>query len=62
MRPVALVPSSVPETVPQILINREPLHHLTFDVELLGNCDLIINQICHMYVGGTILNNPHANH
>jgi len=48
VRPVALVPSSVPETVPQILINREPLHHLTFDVELLGNCDLIINQICHM--------------
>ena len=31
---------------PQILINREPLNHLTPDVELLGDCDGIINQIC----------------
>merc|ERR1711962_1601487 len=35
-------------SVPQILINREPLPHLTPDVELLGDCDGIINQICHM--------------
>jgi len=48
VRPVALVPSSIPEHVPQILINREPLPHLTFDVELLGNCDTIINQLCLM--------------
>ena len=33
-------------TIPQILINREPLNHLTPDVELLGDCDGIINQIC----------------
>ena len=32
--------------MPQILINREPLSHLTPDVELLGDCDGIINQIC----------------
>lgn len=47
VRPVALIPSSIPNQVPQILINREQLHHLEFDVELLGDGDVIINQICH---------------
>lgn len=32
--------------VPQVLINREPLKHLTFDVELLGDCDVIIAELC----------------
>lgn len=33
--------------MPQILINREPLRHLNFDVELLGDCDIIVNELCH---------------
>lgn len=37
---------SIPHEVPQILINREPLPHLHFDVELLGDCDVIINELC----------------
>ncbi|XP_063217308.1 NAD-dependent protein deacetylase sirtuin-1 [Bacillus rossius redtenbacheri] len=48
VRPVALIPSSVSPDVPQILINREPLPHFNFDVELLGDSDVIINQLCHM--------------
>ncbi|XP_012276625.1 NAD-dependent protein deacetylase sirtuin-1 isoform X2 [Orussus abietinus] len=48
VRPVALIPSSIPPHVPQILINRESLPHLKFDVELLGDGDVIINQICHL--------------
>lgn len=48
VRPVALIPSSLPPEVPQILINREPLPHLTFDVELYGDCDRIVNQLCLM--------------
>jgi len=48
VRPVALIPSSLPPEVPQILINREPLPHCVFDVELLGDCDKIINQLCNM--------------
>merc|ERR1711988_1063527 len=48
VRPVALIPSSIDPSIPQILINREPLPHLTPDVELLGDCDGIIDQICHM--------------
>jgi hypothetical protein len=31
-----------------VLINREPLPHLKPDVELLGNCDAIVNQLCSM--------------
>lgn len=51
VRPVAHIPSSIPASVPQILINREQLHHLKFDVELLGDSDVIINQICHRLSG-----------
>ncbi|KAJ8972478.1 hypothetical protein NQ314_000171 [Rhamnusium bicolor] len=48
VRPVALIPSSLPPHVPQILINREPLPHCHFDVELLGDCDAIINHLCRL--------------
>ncbi|KAM4032618.1 NAD-dependent protein deacetylase sirtuin-1 [Anomaloglossus baeobatrachus] len=51
VRPVALIPSSIPHEVPQILINREPLPHLHFDIELLGDCDVIINELCQRLAG-----------
>lgn len=35
----------VPASVPQILINREPLPHLEFNAELLGNCDAILEEL-----------------
>ena len=49
IRPIfpLFVIDSLPANVPQILINREPLRHLNFDVELLGDCDVIINELCH---------------
>lgn len=46
VRPVALIPRSIPASCPQILINKEPLEHMDFDVELLGNCDQIIQELC----------------
>lgn len=42
---------SIPHEVPQVLINREPLPHLNFDVELLGDCDGIVNELCHRLGG-----------
>ncbi|XP_023864030.1 NAD-dependent protein deacetylase sirtuin-1 isoform X1 [Salvelinus sp. IW2-2015] len=51
VRPVALIPTSIPHDVPQVLINREQLPHLNFDVELLGDCDVIINELCHRLGG-----------
>ena len=41
----------VPSETPQILINREPLNHLTFDVELLGDCDAIVAELCERMGG-----------
>jgi len=35
----------LPSDVPQILINRESLKHMNFDVELLGDCDGIVNEL-----------------
>ncbi|XP_046844853.1 NAD-dependent protein deacetylase sirtuin-1-like [Xenia sp. Carnegie-2017] len=46
VRPVNLIPNQIPAEVPQILINREPLPHMNFDIELLGNCDAIIAHLC----------------
>jgi len=48
---VSLRPDSIPHDVPQILINREQLPHLNFDVELLGDCDVIVNELCHRLGG-----------
>ncbi|XP_037921601.1 NAD-dependent histone deacetylase sirtuin-1-like isoform X2 [Hermetia illucens] len=48
VHPVALIPRSIPEDVPQILINREQLNHFVFDVELLGDADTIIAKLCEM--------------
>ncbi|ESN98798.1 hypothetical protein HELRODRAFT_66888, partial [Helobdella robusta] len=45
VRPVAIIPNVLPSHVPQILINRESLSHMNFDVELLGDCDLIVQQL-----------------
>ena len=45
VRPVALIPSSIPPEVPQILIDRQPLNHMSFDVELFGYCDGIIDEL-----------------
>ncbi|CAH1975885.1 unnamed protein product [Acanthoscelides obtectus] len=48
VRPVALIPGSLPPNVPQVLINREPLPHCRFDVELMGDCDAIVNHLCQL--------------
>lgn len=45
VKPVANIPFLLDEKVPQILINRESLRHMNFDVELLGDCDVIVNEL-----------------
>lgn len=46
VRPVSHIPNAIPGHIPQILINREPLSNHNFDVELLGNCDTIVSELC----------------
>lgn len=44
--PVNDIPDAIDESVPRILINREPLPHMPeFESELLGNCDEIVEYI-----------------
>lgn len=45
VKPVANIPHMLPKSVPQILINRESLKHMNFDVELLGDCDVIVQEL-----------------
>ncbi|GJN90067.1 hypothetical protein Rhopal_003065-T1 [Rhodotorula paludigena] len=44
--PVAQLPSHLPHSVPQILINRDPVTHHQFDVCLLGDGDGIVRWLC----------------
>jgi hypothetical protein len=46
VRPVSLIPSVLDNSVPQVLINREPLPHMTFDIQLLGYSDTIVGELC----------------
>lgn len=48
VRPVSMIPEFLKADVPQILINRERVGNYVFDVELLGDADIIVNQICRM--------------
>ncbi|GAA6062920.1 hypothetical protein JCM10212_007151 [Sporobolomyces blumeae] len=44
--PVAQLPSHLPHSVPQILINRDPVSHHNFDICLLGDGDTIVKYLC----------------
>ncbi|KAF8935192.1 NAD-dependent histone deacetylase sir2 [Haplosporangium gracile] len=46
--PVSDIMHQLPNNVPQILINRTPNHQMDFDVQLLGNCDAIVAELCRM--------------
>jgi NAD-dependent SIR2 family protein deacetylase len=45
VKPVANIPDLLKSDVPQILINRESLKNQNFDIELLGDCDVIVNEL-----------------
>ncbi|KAF9426908.1 NAD-dependent histone deacetylase sir2 [Entomortierella beljakovae] len=46
--PVSDIMHQLPNSVPQILINRTPNYQMEFDVQLLGNCDAIVAELCRM--------------
>lgn len=48
VRPVAMIPNLVQAQVPQILINREPLTHMNFDINLYGDSDVIVDSLYRM--------------
>ena len=44
--PVSEVPNYLPATVPQIYVSRDPVHHINFDINLLGDCDTVVAALC----------------
>lgn len=44
--PVSEVVGIVPPNVPQIYISREACNHVEFDVDLLGDCDTVVTELC----------------
>lgn len=44
--PVSEIINMVPAHVPQVLINKDPVHHAEFDIRLLGKCDEVVTEVC----------------
>jgi len=45
--PVNQIPNLIPSSVPHIYISREPVRHINFDIQLLGYCDVVVEELCH---------------
>jgi len=43
--PVSEIPLALPATVPQVYISKDPCRHITFDVQLLGDCDAVVGEL-----------------
>ncbi|KAJ1324929.1 NAD+-dependent protein deacetylase SIR2 [Microdochium nivale] len=44
--PVSEVASFLPANVPQIYISRTPVNHINFDIDMLGDCDVVVSELC----------------
>ncbi|KAL2257652.1 hypothetical protein VTK26DRAFT_9359 [Humicola hyalothermophila] len=44
--PVSEVVGFLPPHIPQIYINRTPVSHTNFDINLLGDCDVVVAELC----------------
>ncbi|KAL9130311.1 MAG: hypothetical protein Q9175_007057 [Cornicularia normoerica] len=44
--PVSEVVGVLPHHVPQLYISREPCTHANFDIDLLGDCDAVVAELC----------------
>jgi NAD-dependent histone deacetylase SIR2 len=44
--PVSEIMGHLPHRIPQIVINKTPITHMQFDVQLLGDCDTIVPELC----------------
>jgi NAD-dependent histone deacetylase SIR2 len=44
--PVSEVVPYLPSTIPQMYISREPVSHVNFDIDMLGDCDIVVAELC----------------
>ncbi|KAI0966175.1 DHS-like NAD/FAD-binding domain-containing protein [Xylaria arbuscula] len=54
--PVSEVVPFLPAHIPQIYISRTPVTHINFDIDLLGDCDVVVAELCRR--AGWDLNHP----
>jgi len=44
--PVSEVVPFLPAHIPQVYISREPVKHVNFDIDMLGDCDVVVAELC----------------
>lgn len=44
--PVSEVVPYLPSSIPQMYISREPVSHVNFDIDMLGDCDIVVAELC----------------
>ncbi|KAK1249316.1 hypothetical protein MKX07_002832 [Trichoderma sp. CBMAI-0711] len=44
--PVSEIASFLPPHIPQIYISRQSVTHINFDIDLLGDCDVVVAELC----------------
>lgn len=44
--PVSEVVPYLPANIPQMYISRTPVSHVNFDIDMLGDCDLVVAELC----------------
>ncbi|KAL8959507.1 MAG: hypothetical protein Q9183_005621 [Haloplaca sp. 2 TL-2023] len=44
--PVSEFSGVLPAETPQIYISREPCQHIDFDIDMIGECDIILTELC----------------
>lgn len=44
--PVSEIVSWLPSHIPQIYISRQAVKHINFDIDLLGDCDTVVTELC----------------
>ncbi|EOO03741.1 putative sir2 family protein [Phaeoacremonium minimum UCRPA7] len=44
--PVSEVVPFLPPHIPQLYISRTPVSHVNFDIDLLGDCDVVVSELC----------------
>ena len=44
--PVSEVVPFLPSNIPQMYISRTPVTHVNFDIDMLGDCDIVVEELC----------------
>ncbi len=44
--PVSEIVSWLPSHIPQIYVSRQAVSHINFDIDLLGDCDVVVTELC----------------